>query len=157
MPKSLRVRSEEQTAARPLGGGDGDKRVSDLLTAMRSTPQDLDCLHVVGRVEPQLPVVQAPFAPALLVLFTQFGQFITCRGRRKGESSQRVLEHLLALCFSPGWWCWGVPGLVLSTLVGRVERQWWLMCPSPPPLKVSPPLTLVWAQLCLCLSANSTF
>lgn len=37
----------------------------------------LDGLHVVGRIEAQLPAVQPPAAPTLLVLLAQLGELIS--------------------------------------------------------------------------------
>lgn len=37
----------------------------------------LDSLHVVGRVEAQLPAVQPPTAPALFILLAQLREFVS--------------------------------------------------------------------------------
>lgn len=103
MSESLTVRSEGPDGKWLVGwwrDGDNGGWIY-LLTAMRSTPQDLDCLHVVGGVETQLPVVQAPFAPTLLVFFPEFGQFIAWRGRWERGSSLQVLELLVPPRVSP--------------------------------------------------------
>lgn len=45
----------------------------------------LDGLHVVGRVQADLPTVQASFAPALFILILYFGQLIACKMKESGS------------------------------------------------------------------------
>lgn len=50
----------------------------------------LNVLHVICRIEAYLSVFQPAFAPALVVLLTNFGELITCR--KKGEE-MRHSDH----------------------------------------------------------------
>lgn len=62
----------------------------------------LDGLHVVGRIEAQLPTVQPPAAPTLLILFAQLGELISWEGDTE-ELVDSGLERTVLL--PPHYYC----------------------------------------------------